>query len=97
MRRTHLYANSLACRPASFLPFTTVYLLALTHARGIGILKGKKKRKTPAVQSISSTSAAIIFILPSHFWPLLKLQARHNFQGSLSQILKSCFVHLGKT
>lgn len=39
MRWTHLYANSLACRPASFLPFRTVYLLALIDAKGIGILK----------------------------------------------------------
>lgn len=41
MRWTHLYANSLACRPASFLPFRTVYLLALTDAKETGILKPK--------------------------------------------------------
>lgn len=69
MRWTHLYANSLACRPASFLPFRTVYLLGLIDAKGIGILKPKKL----GIQSISSTSPVIMFILKWHSCPLFKL------------------------
>lgn len=38
-RWTHLYANSLACRPALFLPFRTVYLLVLTDAKAFEMLK----------------------------------------------------------